>query len=142
MAGAAEGAHASGSQPCLFPQQPLPLTAPTDPSIASPSAQQRCQPEAGHTPHPFLPPLPCSFFLPLQDVQLVFQMEIRGKYIVPFTSPKAKVIARVLHDRYLRSTALADINVGALGTFTVRGGGEGGGRGGRSAEAEARLWGW
>lgn len=44
----------------------------------------------------------------------------RGKYIVPFTSPKAKVIARVLRDRYLRSAQLPDITVGALSTFTVR----------------------
>ena len=35
-------------------------------------------------------------------------------------SPKAKVIARVLKDRYLRSALLPDISVAALSTFTVR----------------------
>jgi hypothetical protein len=53
-----------------------------------------------------------------KDCQLVFNVEIRGKYILPFTSPKAKVIARVIKDRYLRSALLPDIYVGALSTFT------------------------
>lgn len=75
--------------------------------------------------HPCLNPSPllrCS--APLQDCQLVFSIEIRGSYIVPFTSPKATVIARVLRDRYLRSAQLPDISVASLNSFTV--GGKGG----------------
>lgn len=67
-----------------------------------------------------LPPAPPAAWAALQhDCQLVFNVEIRGRYIVPFTSPKGKVIARVLKDRYLRSALLPDISVGALGTFVV-----------------------
>ncbi len=56
----------------------------------------------------------------LQDIQIVFDIEIRGPFIVPFTNPKAVVIGRVLQNRYFRSAALADITVAPLRTFTVR----------------------
>ncbi|PSC73169.1 hypothetical protein C2E20_3679 [Micractinium conductrix] len=70
-------------------------------------------------PADVLPPAPPEAWQALQkDCQIVFQMEIRGPYIVPFTSPKATVIARVLHDRYLRSTQTPDIAVAAIATFT------------------------
>lgn len=49
----------------------------------------------------------------------MFSVEIRGRYIVPFTSPKAQVIARVLRDRYLRSATLPEISVSAVNSFTV-----------------------
>lgn len=65
-----------------------------------------------------LPPAPPEAWQALQkDCQLVFSLEIRGKYIVPFTSPKAAVIARVIRDRYLRSAALPDIKVDAINPF-------------------------
>ena len=60
-----------------------------------------------------------------KDCQLVFDVEIRGAFIVPFTSPKATVIARVLRDRYLRSAQLPDISVQAMNPFMVRRGGGG-----------------
>lgn len=66
-----------------------------------------------------LPPSPPEGWQALQkDCQLVFHVEIRGKYIVPFTSPKSAVLARVLRDRYFRSAQLPDITVGAVKTFT------------------------
>lgn len=65
-----------------------------------------------------LPPAPPEAWQALQkDIQIVFGVEIRGPYIVPFTNPKAVVIGRVLHDRYFRSAQLADISVAAVKTF-------------------------
>ncbi|EFN57262.1 expressed protein [Chlorella variabilis] len=65
-----------------------------------------------------LPPGPPMDWTTLQkDCQLVFDVEIRGAFIVPFTSPKATVIARVLRDRYLRSAQLPDISVQAMNPF-------------------------
>ncbi|KAL4441798.1 hypothetical protein ABPG77_003714 [Micractinium sp. CCAP 211/92] len=66
-----------------------------------------------------LPPAPPEAWQALQkDIQIVFDIEIRGPFIVPFTNPKAVVIGRVLQNRYFRSAALADITVAALRTFT------------------------
>ncbi|KAI3434738.1 hypothetical protein D9Q98_002798 [Chlorella vulgaris] len=66
-----------------------------------------------------LPPAPPADWATMQkDCQLVFSVEIRGRYIVPFTSPKAQVIARVLRDRYLRSATLPEISVSAVNSFT------------------------
>ncbi|KAL4434018.1 hypothetical protein ABPG75_000459 [Micractinium tetrahymenae] len=66
-----------------------------------------------------LPPAPPEAWQALQkDIQIVFDLEIRGPYIVPFTNPKAVIIASVLRNRYLRSAQLPDITVAALNTFT------------------------
>lgn len=69
-------------------------------------------------PADVLPPAPPEGWQALQkDCQIVINLEIRGPYIYPWTSPKGFVITRVLRDRYLRSVQMPDIAV-AASTFT------------------------
>eukprot|EP00887_Chlorella_sp_A99_P003674 scaffold7.g3674.t1 len=70
-------------------------------------------------PAPDLPPSPPDAWRVMAvDRTVVYDLVVRGPYIMPFTQPKAYIIAKVLHDRYLRAVEQANIHVQAVSTFT------------------------
>lgn len=69
-----------------------------------------------------LPPLP---WLQVQDVQLLFDIELRGPpggatNLLPWTAAKEAVVADVLCRGYLPSATPADVTIEVINTFTVR----------------------